>query len=273
LARCRLKVQANLGFKVIRLLSDKKIEEESAMNGKTIRIALFSDVHGNLTALNAVISELEKEAVDRHIFLGDVVDWGPFPRECLKVLCDFKGIMLIRGNHESYMLEQEFPAEKLAKIYKSEMVENFAWTYAQINESDRQLMRQFEPHIVEQIDGMQLSFIHASLNSDEHFVNQDVSDSEMVFRLGTYDLCAYGHIHKQFEKRFENRVYINPGSVGLPLDGDPRAAYAILIVSRDGVKVELKRVKYDYSVIVDAMRDEDTPYRKKLESVLQKGSS
>ncbi|MBC7287359.1 MAG: metallophosphoesterase family protein [Armatimonadetes bacterium] len=220
-----------------------------------MRYAVISDVHGNLPALERVLEAIEREGVDRVLCLGDVVGYGASPNDCCERLREIDAIV-VRGNHDEAAIrpgkEMWFTAAARACI---------VWTREVLTEENRQFLMQLKPRV--DVDGLVLC--HGSF-LDPDFYTTTPREAMLTFRVMTTQICLFGHTH--FAEWFEYRpghddlplefyathggvlqidpdalFMINPGAVGQPRDGNPRAAYAILDVEER--RVEFRRIDYD----------------------------
>jgi diadenosine tetraphosphatase ApaH/serine/threonine PP2A family protein phosphatase len=226
-------------------------------------IAIVSDIHGNLEALEAVLLDIEEKGLsDPDIYcLGDVIGYGPNPRECLQRAMGFRACLL--GNHEEALLTHPDDFNEKAR-------QAIDWTRDQLNdpEADREINYGFWNFLGSLPRSLALDervhLVHASPRQPtrEYVMPRDIKDVEKmkaIFAHQTTSVCFCGHTHypgifgedltfvspHQDGNRFEldeRRVLINVGSVGQPRDGDPRACY----VTFEGSVLEYHRVPYDF---------------------------
>ncbi|NOX96893.1 MAG: metallophosphoesterase family protein [Nitrospirae bacterium] len=221
-----------------------------------MRYGLFSDVHGNLEALQAVLGVLKREDVDNYICLGDIIGYGASPRECIKLIKDLNPIV-IAGNHD-------YAAVHLTDIsyFNTYAKEVILWTQNQLQDEDREYLTGLK--LVHNLPDFTL--VHATLRRPEKW-NYIFStyDAQQNFQMLTTSLLFIGHSHvpiifeentpcryyfKETVKFEEGRKYIiNIGSVGQPRDGDPRASFALY--DTESRIIQIKRVEYD---VTGAMR-------------------
>lgn len=200
-------------------------------------IAILSDIHGNLPALEAVMHDALSRGCKRFISLGDVVGYYAQPGECIDILREHN-VTNIMGNHDSYLVsETNCPRSKVVAAI-------IEYHKTITNESQKTWLRQSLP------------FLHESDRLYVHGGPVDPRDqyiytvSDRTIPDGVVCLFA-GHTHVQALAHFSTGTFCNPGAVGQPRDGDPRAAYAIF--TADGIS--LHRVEYDIDRTVAVMRD------------------
>lgn len=190
-------------------------------------IAILSDIHGNLPALEAVFQDAISLGCSRFISLGDVVGYYAQPSECIDLLLQHK-VLNIMGNHDFYLV---FNTTCTRSKVVAEMVD---YHKKIINKAQLDWIRKSLPIYWE--DGC--LFVHGGLDDFQEQYLYTI-DKKMI-PIDT-DYFFSGHTHVQIFIEFGQKAYCNPGSVGQPRDGDWRAAYAIL----DNQKIILRRVKYD----------------------------
>jgi len=235
------------------------------------RTAILSDIHGNLTALEAVLEDVEGQNVDRIVCLGDVIGYGPAPCECIDRVAEFEFCVL--GNHDSSAL---FDPEGFNVAAEQAIF----WTRAQIEcgsdgpDASRRRM-QMICSLPRLVDEGNVLFVHGSPRgpTNEYVFPEDTQNlkkMEKLFSLVPH-LCFQGHTHVpgvfttdlRFVRPVDTgagystddrrlRLMINVGSVGQPRDGDPRSCYVIF----DEDRVEFRRVAYDIEKTVQAIEAE-----------------
>jgi len=211
-----------------------------------VPLALVSDVHGNDTALAAVVEELERLGIERVLCLGDAVQGGSQPAEVLDRLAKL-GWPVILGNADAFLLEVP---EDSPEWMREEQLERRAWTLGQLSAEHLDQIRSFVPTLdVQLADGFVLRAFHGSPRSYDDVVLPETPDAEAERILGGSgaDLLAGGHTHLQWARYVDGALYVNPGSVGFAydrFDDDPSpknlAEYAIV----NGGSVEFRRVPW-----------------------------
>lgn len=207
-------------------------------------IALLYDVHGNLPALEAVLADAHDAGATRFVLGGDYAMFGPFPRETVERLKQLEDARWIRGNVDRWTAnpddapDHSMPRSAIAACREQlgdELVNELGTLPEQLT-----------------IDGVR--YCHASPLSDlRSFFPEPAADEHELLEGVTERMLVFGHTHLQFARESEHGVeLVNPGSVGVPLDGDTRAAYALL--RDDTGAVELRRVEYDSAASAAALR-------------------
>jgi predicted phosphodiesterase len=227
-----------------------------------MRIALISDIHANLPALEATLADISQQGVDQIIFLGDAATLGPHPKETLDVLRSLECIC-IKGNHDAALLD-------LSKANDLQigppLHSNLAWGHSLLNEKDFEFLRSFLPTYQLNIGAFSLLCYHASPRSNIEMVLSTTSEPRMdeYFADFTADLNAGGHTHIQMVRQRGKQIVINPGSVGsafvepFTYSNDPPtllpwAEYAIIRAENNGLSVDLRRIAFDTQAVQSAV--------------------
>jgi putative phosphoesterase len=229
------------------------------------RVAIFSDIHGNLPALEKVLEEIDSSNVDFIVCCGDVVGYGANPNECVELLRE-RSIATIAGNHD-------YAALSLIDItYFNEIAKrSILWTRSVLKPENEQFLRNL-PLSLEVAD---MLFVHASPRSPESW-NYVITlgDARQSFRSFGQKICFIGHSHTPFvvencdgqlscptvpvvELKEDCRYLVNVGSVGQPRDRNPEACFAIY--DREQHLVEIRRVQYDLARAQKAIADAGLP--------------
>jgi putative phosphoesterase len=233
-----------------------------------MRIAFISDIHGNFTALKAVLANIETQKVDRLICLGDVVTLGPQPKEVLETLqkldCTF-----IKGNHDAAVLQ---PEEAAVYEIASHLSPDLVWSRDQLTESHLEFIRSFQAtYQLTFPNGVSILCFHGSPLSSTDLLQATTPREvmEKYFEGQTATVFIGGHSHIQMHRRLGNKLVLNSGSVGNAFEyaftpGQipsllPWAEYAILSQSGDSLDVDLRRVYYDTDALIQEVQKSGLP--------------
>ena len=208
-------------------------------------LACLYDIHGNLVALEEVLRDAESQGVDRYLLGGDFGAWSPWPLETVERLRGLPQTTWIRGNGERWLREPPLDRPEVMAAFaehESGLGTEEGWLYSLQAEQE--------------LDGV--LYVHGSPLSDvESFAAEPQDDDERLLDGVRDTTVVFGHSHLQFERPGPNgTTLINPGSAGMPLDGDPRVAYAL---RHDDGSFEFRRVEYDIERAAkawDALGDE-----------------
>ena len=238
-----------------------------------MRIAIFSDIHGNLQALEAVLDDIESRGgADRYLIPGDLVAVGPDPVGVLERLGSLDNALFTRGNTDRLVTTEDRsppPGEdvhadpKLLDAWR-ENERSIAWTEEAVAASGRLdwLSRIPLEHREILPDGTRLLAVHASPGTDEgHGLRPHLSADELeqAFSRCDADLVFVGHTHWQMEVVVNGARIVNLGSLSNPQPPDLRASYVILSTVESGYEVEPIRVEYDRAATIRALHDRRHP--------------
>jgi len=233
-----------------------------------MRIALISDIHGNLVALDAVLMDINREQVDQIVCLGDVATIGPQPRQVVARLRNLD-LLGIAGNHESYLLNPEFTDEERDALpWLGEAVD---WSTAQLSQADFDYLRCFQPWLEIRFDAAQsLLCFHGSPRSNTDMILATTPAAELDAMLTGFaaTVMAGGHSHVQMVRRHNRMMLVNVGSVGEPLEQMPIkettrilpwAEYTIVSWVDGVLGIEARRVPIDLEAVRETVVRSDMP--------------
>lgn len=232
-----------------------------------MRIALISDIHGNLVSLEAVLADIEREKVDQIVCLGDVATLGPEPRKVLQRLRELDCPCII-GNHDLFLLD---PTVLHSYMDAPWFAESVAWCVQQLDEVDFQFLRTFQPLLEIPLDhSHNLLCFHGSPKSNTDIILAMTPPTNVDELLGGYKatIMAGGHTHMQMMRQHKGIMLINTGSVGMPFEQAlfvhaprylPWAEYAIVGFNQGVIGIDLRRVPIDVDKVRQAAADSDFP--------------
>lgn len=211
-----------------------------------MRILLVSDLHGNSAALDAI-----REPFDVCLCLGDLVEYGPDPIPCIRWV-QKHAMQAVRGNHD-HGAAHEVDVVGLSGFRYLTMATR-KQTIAQLDENDRRYLAELPVSTVFDLDGKRVMMVHASPRDpmDEYVPPDPEAWAPRLAGL-RIDYLFVGHTHVPFTTVIGRTTIVNPGSVGLSRDGNPKARYAII----DEGRVELKQIDYDIERTVAAVQAAD----------------
>lgn len=236
-----------------------------------MRIALISDIHANLHALDAVLADVAaRPGVAARYHLGDLVGYHAHPNEVVARL-ESEGIPGISGNYDSTVaFDHKHCGCRSENPRQEELAhESFAWTRAHVSPATKRALgalpfrldlRPLGGHLA----GPTLTLVHATPLSNLVYVTEDRSDDflrKMAAAAGLTagDAIAFGHTHQPWQRTVDDVLFINTGSVGRPKDGDPRAGYVLLTLGEGDARAEVVRVAYDVDAAVMAVERAGLP--------------
>lgn len=227
-----------------------------------MRILVVSDIHGNPAALSAI-----DEPFDACFCLGDLVDYGPDPSACVQWALK-NATHAVRGNHDHGVAQKIEAKGDSGYRYLTRVTRPGMWEA--LSPDEQTWLQRLPVTLRVTLGGIRFLLLHATPRDplDEYLLRDEAAWSRQLERVDADILCV-GHSHMQFQLPIGGKLVLNPGSVGLPRDGDPRAAFAII---EDG-RVELKRVEYPIEQTVAQVEQTNWPDRAKSMTihVLQNG--
>ncbi len=227
-----------------------------------MRVALISDVHGNLVSFDAVLEDIEQQNVNEIVFLGDIATLGPYPREVIARLKAL-GCPCITGNHETYLFKPGLGHDYMRGTQW--FTDTLTWCRGQLSPEDYKFLATFEPIMKFSLaEDVSLICFHGSPRSNVENILATTPPEQLQEMLGGYSatIMAGGHTHVQMMRQYKGLMIVNAGSVGMsfeemPFTGAgptvmPWAEYAI-VSAEDGVaSVELRRVMVDVQKVREA---------------------
>jgi putative phosphoesterase len=223
------------------------------------RVAIFSDVHGNLPALEAVLADIRLRGIADVICLGDLVGYGPFPNEVAQLIRE-RGIPTIMGNYDQGI---GFSLGDCGCVYKTdeqraEGAASLAWTDQVTTDETRAYLRTLEDRLVLDTPGGELLAVHGSPRRINEYLFADRPESAMarMARDNPVRAILFGHTHLPYVRDVEGTSFVNVGSAGRPKDGDWRACYAVIDpgeAAESHFDVEFVRVAYDHERLMRAL--------------------
>lgn len=216
-----------------------------------MRILVVSDIHANWPALRAI-----REEAEAVVCLGDLVSYGPFPRECVAWVRE-RAAHVIRGNHDTAL---SHGVETGAAAFKTALALATLEHHRRLLSADEAAwLRDLPTEASFRMDDYRFRAFHATPTDHlySYRITPDLDDEELKKEVADVraDIVLLGHTHLPMSRGAWTKVVLNPGSVGQPLDGDPRASYAFI----ENGMAEIRRVEYDIEATVAGIRGMGLP--------------
>jgi predicted phosphodiesterase len=213
-----------------------------------MKIAVLSDIHGNLPALLAVTADVEAWHPDLVVIDGDIVNRGPRSSDCLHFVQErhrHDNWQVIRGNHEDFVIACGLP-DSPQNGPEYEIWQFAHWSYQQLNGDVNFLSRmpgRFSWHAP---DGSEFRVLHASMRGNRDGIHADTPESRVAEQIAPGPaVFVTAHTHRPWLRRWRHTLLVNVGSVGAPFDRDRRASYGRFIWDSAGWQAEVVRLEYD----------------------------
>ena len=213
------------------------------------KIAVITDIHGNLAALEASLAAIDAIRVDEVYCGGDLVGYGPRPNEVC-ALIEERQIPTIYGNYD-YAIARDLDDCGCAYVTQHDRdlgQQSVAWTLAHTDQRAKDFMAGLPFDLRFMLGDHHIHLVHGSPRKVNEYLFEDKPASlyERLAKAEEAEALVFGHTHKPWIHRYGGVLFVNCGSVGKPKDGDPRAAFAILEAAETGeVRVSIERVPYD----------------------------
>lgn len=232
-----------------------------------MRVALISDLHANMVALEAVLADIARQDVDEIVCLGDVATLGPEPEAMLARLEEL-ACRCIRGNHDDFLLDPT-----LLQRYTEApiVVEAVAWCHARMRDTHRRLLASFvASDRIDMGDGVSLFVFHGTPRSNMEELLATTPADTLDVMLGEHraPVMACGHTHIQMLRQHRGTLIVNPGSVGMPFSNYTpgtaptlmwHAEYALVSAADGLISADLRRVPVDLAASRAVMAASDNP--------------
>lgn len=237
-----------------------------------MRLAVFSDVHGNIHGLEAVLADIQRRGADLVWCGGDLVGYGADPGPVVDRIREL-GIPTVMGNYDDAIgyfrvvcgcdYKDEAEAQRGAR--------SIAWTKQHTTDAQKRFLRNLPHRIEREIEGHRVVLVHGSPARLNEYLYEDTSDERFTahLELTRADVLLFGHTHQPFHKVLQGKHLVNTGSAGRPKHGYPNATYALLELQPGIVNVEIVEVPYDYEAAARAIEASDLP--REFAQILREG--
>lgn len=233
-----------------------------------MRIGFISDVHGNFTALEAVLADIKQQNIDQLICLGDTITLGPQPVEVLNTLREWKTVNLM-GNHDLAILDPEHAGKYEITDH---LIPDLYWGRERLLPEDFEFLRSFkDTHVIHFPNGIDMLAFHGSPLSTTHLI-QATTETEKLdeyFAGRAETVFIGGHSHIQLHRRYGKKLILNAGSVGNafvyaftpgnPPNLLPWAEYAIVEQAGDHLNVDMRRIYFDTRSLIELVKKSELP--------------
>jgi putative phosphoesterase len=224
-----------------------------------MRIAIISDIHGNLPAIEAVLADVADQHPDAVYCLGDLVGYGASPNEVTeRIRTD--GMPTIMGNYDDGV---GFERDECGCAYRDPSDQelgdrSLAWTKIHTSPDNKAFLRTLLKELRFEADGKRVLLVHGSPRKINEYLFEDrpLWSFQRLAASSNADIIAFGHTHKPYQKLVDGVLFVNAGSVGKPKDLDWRACWVML----DRRTVTFRRVSYDVAKAAAAIRATELPH-------------
>lgn len=235
-----------------------------------MKVALISDVHANLPALEAVLAAIDGEGVDATYHIGDLVGYAPWPDETVSLIGK-RGIVGVAGNYDSTVATRYKHCGCKYEDTRQEQLSHlsYAWTLEHTSAETKRALGALPFRVDVRLGGghqpgASLILVHGTPTLNTVYWTEDRSDEfcmKMAQLAGASagDAICFGHTHKPWHRVVDGVHFVNTGSVGRPKDGDWRAGYVVLRYDGSSIAVDFRRVAYDVERAAGAIEASSLP--------------
>lgn len=234
-----------------------------------MKIGIISDIHSNIHALNAVLNEFDKLKVDKIICCGDIIGIGINPEETVQALINKKDMLIVvAGNHENYLingLPKKVHDDK--RKMSNEEIENHEWNHNKLSKQSKEFLNQLKLLQYIQIEEKKIYVSHYPIKNDNTYKKlikePSITEVKEMFEEIDADVFIYGHTHTSSINNEEDKWYINPGSLGCPMNSNLAKAGILEI---DNGKIDYNEINVEYNVneIIEEINKLKIPFYKEI---------
>lgn len=229
-----------------------------------MKIAVFTDIHGNYEALKIIIEDIQKEKINNIICLGDTIGIGPNPKECLDLIIE-NNISMTLGNHELYYLNKE-----LYSTLTPEEIEHQKWVSSTLNKSHYEYLKNCPLSIEKEIFNKKLLFEHFLIKDKDNYPFYPIditrkSNIKEIINNTPNDYIFIGHNHKPFELTINNKNIVCLGSSGCTKDNITK--YTIINITDKELTITSKHLPYNKDKFTNELLSVDYPCKQELSKI------
>jgi putative phosphoesterase len=225
-------------------------------------VAVITDIHGNLPALQAALARIEELGIESVFCGGDLVGYGPHPNEVCALIAE-RGIPTIYGNYD-FAIARDLEDCGCAYVtaHDRELGQRSVdWTLAHTSQDSKDFMRGLPFDLHFPVGNVDVHLVHGSPRKVNEYLFED-KPASLYKRLAAAEsdpVLVFGHTHKPWVREYGGVLFVNCGSIGKPKDGDPRGAFAILTPAAGSVAVGIERIEYDADAVAAEVREAGLP--------------
>ena len=214
-----------------------------------MKIAIISDIHSNVYALMNVIDDIDDQKADLIICLGDLVGYGPHPNETISYI-KRRNILCLKGNYDASVVANDFSYIRQTDINSFTL----PWTVSELRVSNKYYLDGLPEDLTLTFNKRSIKFVHGSPNKINEYLLENEEITKDVMKNLQEDILVCAHTHIPSVKQFDNKLFINCGSVGKPKIGSPDSTYCLLDIDPSGkVTPQIRQVSYEVKKILKDM--------------------
>jgi putative phosphoesterase len=231
-------------------------------SGVSDRVAVITDIHANLPALEAALARIDELGIETVYCGGDLVGYGPHPNEVCGLIAE-RAIPTIYGNYD-YAIARDLEDCGCAYVDQHDRElgqRSVEWTLAHTDARSKAFMRELPFDLRFRVGSTAVHLVHGSPRKVNEYLFED-KPARLYERLAAAEeagVLVFGHTHRPWVREHGGVLFVNCGSVGKPKDGDPRGAFVVLDASADELRVTIERVGYDAEAVAADVRAAGLP--------------
>lgn len=214
-----------------------------------MKIAVISDIHGNIYALMRALEDIEDNKVDTIICLGDLVGYGPHPNEVISMI-KRRNILCLKGNYDASVVDGSYT------YIRENSINSFSlpWTVDELRAANKFYLNSLPTSLTLEFEDKKILFLHGSPNAINEYLLEGNDNTASIMENLKEDALVCAHTHIPSIKKFGNKLFINDGSIGKPKIGRPNPTYCLIEVEKNKpIKAEIKEITYEVKRIVKDM--------------------
>ncbi len=214
-----------------------------------MKIAVISDIHGNLYALMRALEDIEDQKADTIICLGDLVGYGPHPNEVVAMI-KRRNIICLKGNYDASVVDENYT------FIRENSINSFSlpWAVGELRAANRFYLNSLPNSITLEFEGKKILFVHGSPNKINEYMLEDGDNTSEIMKNLKEDVLVCAHTHIPSIKQFGDKLFVNDGSIGKPKIGRPNPTYCILDIEKNRpIKAEIREISYEVKRIIKDM--------------------
>lgn len=227
-----------------------------------MKLGIITDIHNNLTALDAVVKRLQEIKCDKIICCGDIIGIGPYPEETVQYMMQIPDLIAVRGNHEKYLLEgmpDDYPNYENMGF---EEMRHHKWEHSLLSEKSISFLKKLPYRVDVAYEGFNISVMHYCMDNERNYINYKMNPSESelknMFADVNSDIVIYGHNHCRNICK-SDKLYINVGSLGCPAQDKNLARAGILEIENGNAEIYPIDVEYNVNNVISSIDEINYP--------------
>ena len=217
-----------------------------------MRIGVITDIHSNIVALNTMLEMFEAMKVDCICCCGDIIGIGPYPEEIIQKMKQIPNLYCVYGNHEEYFMKKNYEDMR----YEEALFHK--WEHDLLSKDSTDWILGLPRRLDVVFDGVTCSLLHYGSDYKAMIQNPSGEQLEQIFSDVDSQIVLYGHVHKPSIVQYQNRWFINPGSLGCPGKAQ-NVCRGVIVHIDDDISVEVKEVSYAVKEVLQHMNDVNCP--------------